>query len=221
MGKTVLITGATGMIGSLVLKHCLHSDNVSNIISLVRRPSGYLHPKLTEVVVEDFLTLSSINQHLQNVDIVYYCLGVYTGAVPQEEFRKITVDFPKILADTLLSQHCKPIWCLLSGQGADRNERNRMMFARDKGAIENYLSKLDLKAFYTFRPGYIYPVEKREEPNFSYSISRKLYPLLKWMGSRFSVKSTTLAKAMFTVGLDGFNQEILENKDIIKSVNSI
>ncbi|MEW8470363.1 MAG: NAD-dependent epimerase/dehydratase family protein [Candidatus Thiodiazotropha sp.] len=45
MGKNVLITGATGMIGSLVLKHCLESDEVASVISLARRPSGIQHEK--------------------------------------------------------------------------------------------------------------------------------------------------------------------------------
>lgn len=213
--KKVVITGASGMIGGLVLDHCLNSDEIANIISLVRRPSGKEHPKLTEIVVNDFLQLDELSEPLKNIDIVYYCLGVYTGAVPADEFRKITVDYPKVLADKLVENQCKTTWCLLSGQGADRSERSRMMFARDKGAIENYLSALDLSAFYSFRPGYIYPVEKRQEPNLSYRISRKLYPLLKWMGTKFSIQSTELAKGMFLVGLNGFEQQVLENKDIV------
>jgi len=37
MTKKILITGASGMIGSLVLQKCLENENVSAVVSLVRR----------------------------------------------------------------------------------------------------------------------------------------------------------------------------------------
>ena len=80
---------------------------------------------------------------------------------------------------------------------------------------ENGISGLNLN-FYTFRPGYIYPVTARKEPNFMYSISRALYPVIRLFGSNASIKSTELAEAMFKVGLGGTENEILENKDILR-----
>ena len=95
---TALITGSTGMIGSLVLEHCLQSQEISRVISLVRRSSTVTHPKLQEVVIEDFLDLDQHAEHWDSVDIVFYCLGVYTGAVNKELFRQVTVDYPETLA---------------------------------------------------------------------------------------------------------------------------
>ena len=82
---------------------------------------------------------------------------------------------------------------------------------------ENSISSLNLN-FHTFRPGYIYPVTARKEPNFMYSISRALYPVIRLLGSNASIKSTELAEAMFKVGLQGAEKEILENKDILKTL---
>jgi uncharacterized protein YbjT (DUF2867 family) len=93
-----------------------------------------------------------------------------------------------------------------------------MMFARDKGAAENQIAAVGLGAFYAFRPGYIYPVEKRKEPNAAYAISPRLYPLIRLMGSNSSIKSTELAEAMFNVGMHGAQELILENRDILKYV---
>lgn len=215
MEKKALITGATGMIGELVLEHCLGSQDLSEVVSLVRRPSGKLHAKLREVVLEDFLTLEEGADYLEAIEVVYYCLGVYTGAVNRELFREITVEYPDALADVLRKRSADLSFCLLSGAGADRSEKSRMMFAKDKGIIENRLSKKGFKAFHAFRPGYIYPVTPRPEPNFSYRLMRVLYPLIKLMGKNASIRSTDLAKAMFTVGLHGCDQEILENSDIL------
>jgi hypothetical protein len=102
----------------------------------------------------------------------------------------------------------------LSGQGADTTEKSSMQFARDKGTIENALTALNFKAFYTFRPGYIYPTKKRKEPNFFYVLSRYAYPILKLLGNQFSITDKQLAKAMFDVGIHGYHQSILENRDM-------
>jgi hypothetical protein len=79
---------------------------------------------------------------------------------------------------------------------------------------ENQIDKLDLE-FYSIRPGYIYPVEQRKEPNFMYSVMRNLYPILRLLGRNFSIKSTELGKAMFEIGIKGTDKKILENKDLI------
>lgn len=152
----------------------------------------------------------------QAVDAAMFCIGVYTGAVSREEFRRITVDLPMAFARNLHQYSPQAIFCLLSGAGADRTEQSRFMFAKDKGAVENQLSALGFGAFHTFRPGYIYPVTSREEPNWSYRIFRVLYPLVRLMGPNSSIRSTELAQGMYQVAVEGAAaEEILENRDIL------
>jgi nucleoside-diphosphate-sugar epimerase len=217
--KNVLITGATGMIGGLVLQLCLDNQEISSVTSLVRKPSGVNHSKLNEKIIDDFTALDKDEKYFESIDIVYYCLGVYTGAVDRDQFRNITVQYPDSLAQILYSKNPDIRFCLLSGAGADRSERSRMMFAKDKGIIENRLSKMGFKAFHAFRPGYIYPVTPRKEPNFTYRVSRILYPLIKLFGSNSSIQSTELAALMFKIGLSGSDKEIFENKDIMENVD--
>ena len=217
MGKKVIITGATGMVGGHLLESCLTSDQVSEVISIVRRSSGQQHDKLQELVVKDLLEYTPDASTFSNVDAAYFCIGVYTGAVPREQFRKITVDMPVTFAKSLHQYSPQARFCLLSGQGADRTEKSRMMFAKDKGAAENQLSSIGFASFHTFRPGYIYPVVPRDEPNLSYRISRFLYPVIRLFGSNASIKSTELAEAMFRVGIgEGKEAEVLENRDILQ-----
>lgn len=216
MAKKVIIAGASGMIGGILLDLCLKDDHVSEVISLVRKSSGVLHPKLKELVVADFINYDAFNSDFKDVGIVFYCVGVYTGAVPRDVFRKITVDYPVALGKAIYASSPGARFCLLSGQGADRSEKSRIMFAKDKGAAENQLSGMGFKSFHAFRPGYIYPVTKRKEPNFTYRLMRVLYPGVRLMGKKFSVKSTALAKAMFLTGLNGSDLEIFENRDIVR-----
>ena len=216
MNKKILITGSTGMIGGKVLELCLQSSSINQVISLVRKPTGLKHDKYLEVIVSNFLSYENYAQHFNNVDIVFYCLGVYTGSVTPSVFREINVDYPYNLAKAIHQKSPGATFCLLSGQGADRSEKSPMQFARDKGAIENALSALQFKSFYTFRPGYIYPTKKRKEPNLFYKISRALYPILKLLGKNLSITDQQLANTMFTVGLNGYSSEILENQDMRK-----
>lgn len=212
--KKVVIVGSTGMVGGIILQLCLQHQDVIEVTALVRKSTNIQHEKYKEVVVSDFLNYDMYTHLFQNISIVYYCLGVYTGSVPSDEFRKINVDYPYQLAISIHSVAPNATFCLLSGQGADTTEKSSMQFARDKGTIENALTALNFKAFYTFRPGYIYPTKKRKEPNFFYVLSRYAYPILKLLGNQFSITDKQLAKAMFDVGMHGYHQSILENRDM-------
>jgi hypothetical protein len=74
-----------------------------------------------------------------------------------------------------------------------------------------------------FRPAYIYPVEPRKEPNFSYRLLRGLYPAFRVLFPSLVIRADDLARAM----LDAAVQEIprhgapvLENRDIRAMVAS-
>lgn len=216
--KKIIITGATGMVGGHALGYCLDSAQIGEVISLVRRPSGKTHPKLKEIILDDFLDYSNSTIDFKNVDAALFCIGVYTGAVDREKFRAITIDMPLAFAKALHDASPNATYCLLSGAGADRTEKSRTMFAKDKGIIENRLTDIGFGAFHAFRPGYIYPVIPRDEPNWMYSISRKLYPLIRLFGKNASIKSTELAKGMFLAAVRGYDHEILENRDILALV---
>jgi len=210
-----IITGSSGMIGKLILANCLNSDKVTEVISLVRKPTSQKHNKLTEIVISNFEDYSALEHLFKDIEVAFFCLGVYTGQVSDDIFKKITVNYAVEFAKALEKNSPKATFCLLSGAGADRTEKSKIPFARYKGMAENQIAKLNVK-LYSFRPGYIYPVEKRKEPNVGYKIMKALYPIVKLLGDKYSVKSTELASAIFNVGLNGAEKQILENEDILK-----
>lgn len=214
--KNVIITGATGMIGGLILDACLNSPDIEKVTIVVRKSTKISNDKLTEVIHQDFNDFTSVESYFKNQDIAYYCLGIYTGAVDRDMFRIITVDYTKAFAKTLKLCSPQAIFCFLSGQGADRSEKSRMMFAKDKGAAENRLERMKFEQLYIFRPAYIYPTTPREEPNITYRIMRFLYPVYKWIYANGVITSSDLSNAMFIAGLKGEEKTILENKDIKK-----
>lgn len=211
-----MIAGATGMTGGLILNACLDSPEVGKVTSIVRRSTGISNDKLTEVIHHDFNDFTSIASCFENQDVAYYCVGVYTGSVNRDMFRVITVDYTEAFAKTLKRRSPRATFCFLSGMGADRSERSRMVFAKDKGVAENRLDEMQFHQLYIFRPAYIYPATPRKEPNITYRIMRFLYPLFKRVYANGVITSTDLSKAMFVVGLKGEENTVLENKDIKK-----
>jgi nucleoside-diphosphate-sugar epimerase len=211
--KSVIITGTNGMIGNLILQNCLKREDVAKVTSITRKPLGIYHPKLVEVIHNDFLDYSRVEKYLKSQDVCFYCIGVYTGQVPNEEFKKITVAYTEIFAQALRKNNEISSFCFLSGHGADSSEKSRVLFAREKGIAENILLKLKFVSTHIFRPAYIYPITPRVEPNFLYTLMRKLYKPLKFIYPNSSVTSEKLAAVMVEVGMNG-GKSILENKDI-------
>ncbi len=215
--KRVIITGATGMVGGCALSICLEHPEVSRITAMGRRPTGIHWEKLREAVVDDFTDYSLSETALEGQDAALFCLGVYTGAVPDDLFREITVDYTISFAKALYKASPQAAFCLLSGQGADQSEKSRVAFARYKGAAENALLDIGFPRVHIFRPGYIYPVAPRQEPNFFYRIFRPLYPVLRSVYPNIGISSVDLARAMVHAGLFGTGKKenpILENRDI-------
>lgn len=216
-GKKVILVGATGMVGGRALRVCLDSPHVSGVTVIGRRGTGLKNPRLVEVLHDDFMDYSALSGALKGHDVVLYCLGAYTGAVPDDEFRRITVDYTLAFASALLRESPGAAFCFLSGQGADHTEKSPMAFARYKGAAEKGLLALGFPRVHIFRPGYIYPVTSRTEPNLSYRIMRRLYPLVRRIYPDIGIPSDDLARAMVAAGLYGtgdYPGTILENRDI-------
>lgn len=215
--KNVIITGANGMIGNIILKECLQNKEIAKITCIVRKPLDFAHPKIIEIIHKDFLDFSNIENFLIGQDVCYYCLGVYTGQVSTDEFKKITVAFTEVFAQALKKNSMSTSFCFLSGQGADTTEKSKILFAKEKGIAENILVKLNFKSTHIFRPGYIYPVTQRSEPNFFYKMMRKIYPLIKHI-PKASITSEQLAKAMYNIGLKAEGKLVYENADIRKFI---
>jgi nucleoside-diphosphate-sugar epimerase len=216
-GKKVIITGGTGMVGGCALRICLENQDVSMVTTIGRSRTGINNVRLREVVVDDFSDYSALSDVLENQNAALFCLGVYTGTVPDDLFRQITVDYTLAFARALHKASPQSAFCFLSGQGADQTEQSRMAFARYKGAAEKALLEIGFPRVQIFRPGYIYPVTPRKEPNLMYTISRFLYPLVSRIYPNIGISSEDLAAAMVHAGLyeTGENENpVLENKEI-------
>jgi uncharacterized protein YbjT (DUF2867 family) len=222
--KNLVIVGATGMVGGYALRYALDHPAVGRATTVGRRKIGISHPKLQEVLHPDFADCSALAEMLSDQHAAVFCLGTYTGTVPDTELRTITVDYTIEFARVLRGSSPDAAFSFLSGAGADPTGRSRMSFARYKGEAENALLAAGFPHVYLFRPAYIYPVEPRREPNFSYRLLRAIYPAFRVVFPNQVVPADDLARAMVDVALRGADQRsgpVYENRDIRAIADSI
>jgi len=215
--KRLVLVGATGMVGGYALRYALDLPAVGRVTAISRRKLGISHSKLDEVVHQDFADCSALARALSRQDAAIFCLGTYTGSVSDAELRKITVDYPIEFARVLHGSSPEAAFSFLSGNGADQTGRSRMAFACYKGEAENALLAAGFPRVYRFRPAYIYPVEPRKEPNFSYRLLRAVYPVFRVLFRNQVIPADHLARAMVDVVLQETGKRasvVLENRDI-------
>jgi uncharacterized protein YbjT (DUF2867 family) len=222
--KRVVIVGATGMVGGYALHYLLEDPAVEHVTAIGRKKVGITHPKLSEVLHQDFADCSALGEALAQKDAAVYCLGTYTGAVPDAKLRTITVDYTVEFARALRGSSPDAAFSFLSGDGADQTGRSRLPYARYKGEAEKALVAMGFSRVYLFRPAYIYPVEARKEPNFSYRVLRSIYPAFRVLFPNQVVRADDLARVMVEVAVRGAEEPrgpILENRDIRAMVASL
>ena len=215
--KRLVIVGATGMVGGYALRYALDDPGVMRVTSIGRKKVGVSHPKLEQVLHQDFADCTPLAETLSDQDASVFCLGTYTGSVSDAELRRTTVDYTIEFARVLRVSSPAAAFSFLSGSGADPTGRSRMAFARYKGEAEKAILASEFPHVYIFRPAYIYPVEPRKEPNLSYRLMRTIYPAFRVLFPSQVIRADDLARAMVDVAISEIGKTrnlVLENRDI-------
>jgi uncharacterized protein YbjT (DUF2867 family) len=217
-GQTrLVILGATGMVGGYALRYALDQPTVGSVTAISRRTLGTSHPKLREVLHQDFGDCSALAGALSDQDAAIFCLGAYTGAVSDVQLRAVTVGYVIEFSRVLRASSPDAAFSFLSGSGADPTGKSRMSFARYKGEAENALVASGFPRLYILRPAYIYPVEPRKEPNLSYRILRRIYPVFRTLFPNQVIRADDLAHVMVNLVVTRTGvapSQIFENRDI-------
>ena len=218
MTFSVIITGATGMVGEGVLLECLADPRVARVLVVNRKPLGRTHPKLTEIVHADFHDPSAIEQQLAGYQACFFCLGVSSIGMNEHDYRHVTYDLTMAAATVLARLNPGMTFTYVTGSGTDSTERGSSMWARVKGATENALLRLPFKAAYMFRPGIIQPLHGvRSKTPLYHSVYMVISPLLSLAYRLWPDKMTTseqIGLAMLAVARSGAPKVLLEPADI-------
>jgi uncharacterized protein YbjT (DUF2867 family) len=214
----VVLFGGTGMVGQGVLRECLLDPDVESVLSVGRTATGQQHVKLRELVHRDFLDFSPIESELSGFDACFFCLGVSSAGMQEDDYRRITYDFTMAAARTLARLNPGMTFVYVSGMGTDSSERGRTMWARVKGQTENALLRMPFRAAYMFRPGVIVPLHGIKSRTalyrIPYMLMAPLLPLLEAAFPKYVTTTERLGRAMIHVAKQGAAKAVLESSDI-------
>ncbi|MFD6890240.1 epimerase [Streptomyces sp. NPDC059957] len=217
----VILFGATGMIGRGVLRECLRDESVESVLAIGRSPLAVTHPKLSELVRADPTDLSVPGLDLASYDACFFCLGISSFRMKEEEYRRITHDLTLAAARPLAAANPRLTFAYVSGEGTDSTESGRSMWARVKGETENDLLKLPFEA-YMFRPGIVQPdrgiPSKTPLYRAGYAVTAPLFPVLRRFAPHLVTTTRAIGRAMIAVTEAGpgnaATQRILRPRDI-------
>jgi uncharacterized protein YbjT (DUF2867 family) len=211
-GKTAVIFGSSGLIGTQLLELLLADDHYAEVKSFVRHASGLKHPKLRELQV-DFSTHADFSAQVAG-DAVFCCLGTtIKTAGSKEAFRKIDFDLVKWVAERAKANGAEGFY-VISSLGADASSMN--FYYKTKGEMEQAVMAAHLPRTVIFRPSMLLGNRKEFRP--AEFIGKYLMLLFYYLTppKYRPIHARTVARAMLHASEDTAVNGILESDRIRK-----
>jgi hypothetical protein len=204
----VILTGATGLVGSAVLAQLLSSTSVTRVSILTRSPVAAAkgHAKANVVLHSDFSRYpSSVMDQLQDADGCIWAQGKSSIGMTEKDYTELTHDWPmeaaKAFGNTKDPSGKRFNFVYVSGEGADQTQTARAMFGRIKGRTEKDLVDLAKDthlSVYNLRPAGIDGSKSASKPERARSMPETmagwLYPVIKAVAPQYHTPVDSLAK---------------------------
>lgn len=204
----IILTGASGFVGEGVLLECLNDIRVDKVLSISRRPCGHQHPKLEEYLVGDMMVLPENDERLQGYDALFFCAGISSVGMSEEEYRPISYDIPMHLAK-ILSQKEKTTYIFVSGAGTGSSTQ---MWGKVKRQTENELQQLGFRQVFNFRPALMKPLKGQLHIKKMDKFLGWMFPLAKLIGGGNTLSQ--VGQAMLNATEKGYKRPTIKVKDI-------
>ena len=214
MGLRIIITGTTGMVGEGVLLHCLSDPRVEKVLTVSRRSTGRTHPRLTELLVPDFMKLEAVEAQLAGYDACFWCAGISSVGLSEADYERTTYDVPLHVATVLARLNPGMVLVHVSGRSTDSTEQGKVRWARVKGKAENALMKLPFKAVYNVRPALMKPVAGQRNVKPAFKPVLWLYPVWKALLPGLTMTLDEVGQAMLRCVVAGAPRPVLEVADL-------
>lgn len=185
-----LIAGASGLVGSSLLRMLLEDGAYDEVVSVARRPLDIRHPKLLQETV-DFSRLPPLRG-----DDLFCCLGAtLKRAGSRDAFRKVDLDFTVALAARAREGGAKRLF-LVSSCGASAT--SAFFYSRVKGEVEEAVRTLGFETVFLLRPSLL--LGEREEKRLGERLAapflRALGPFLQGPLRRYrAIEAAVVARA--------------------------
>ncbi len=169
--RKALVVGATGLVGSHLLRNIFNNPAYSEVTSLVRKRSLITHRKLKEVIT-DFNNLEKTLSTITAND-VFCCLGTtIKKAGSQKAFRKVDFSLVVDVAKVMKKQGAEQ-FIVISAMGANSN--SKVFYNRIKVEMEEAVQEIGYKCVRIIRPSLL--LGQREEFRLGERIGILMSPL--------------------------------------------
>lgn len=211
-GRSVLVLGATGLVGRECLRLLLDDPTVAHVVALARRPfpDDVTSPKL-RVAIVDFDRLVVCGE-LFAVDQVFCALGTtIKQAGSQDAFRRVDFEYP-LAAAKLGVEHGARHFLLVSALGA--SAQSRIFYNRVKGQLEDALRTLPYRSVTIVRPSLL--LGERSEFRLGEAIAKRI----GWLapGKYRPVTAKLVAEALVSAARDDVpGMRIIESNEISRA----
>jgi len=148
--KKAIVIGSTGMVGTQLIDLLINSNEYSEIVSLVRRPSGITHPKLSEHPV-DFDKIETWTRFVKG-DVLFSCMGTTIAQAKTKEISiKLIIHTSTMWLKQLRQMEFRPTFCFV---GRSKSKINRILF-KNEGTTRRSGFKTSFQKYHHFTPGSI------------------------------------------------------------------
>ena len=193
--KKAVIFGASGLVGSYLLKELLNSPDYERVTIVVRRALEIRHPKLV-MLIGDYDSMPTIKNNIV-ADEIFLTIGTTRKLTPdKKKYYQVDHDYPVLAANIAKAKGARSAF-LVSAVGA--NAGSSIFYVRMKGETERDILALDLLHTHIFRPSMIRGNRKERRPleKLFIGIWSFLNPLfIGGLGKYKGIKAEDIAAAM-------------------------
>ncbi|MEX2262784.1 MAG: NAD(P)H-binding protein [Bryobacteraceae bacterium] len=198
---SVLLVGATGLVGSHCQKLLLKRPDCQRVTVLARRPLEATDARVQQMTIR-FEELRSIQ--LPPMTSVFCALGTtIRKAGSKAAFREVDFEYPRLIARQALAAGAKQ-FLLVSAVDAEPGSRN--FYLRVKGELEHAIAEMPFASLHIFRPGFLLGErrERRRGETAGIAFVKVIQPLLRGSFRRYhSIPAETVAAAMIGAAQGG------------------
>lgn len=207
-----LVIGATGAVGSEVVKQLLEAKNWKLVRVLARSPQTFTHNRL-EWHQGNLQNDEFISAHLDEITHIFMCIGTTKKKTSdKEEYKSIDYGIPVRTAE--LAEHTD-VFHMLVVSAIGANPKSPAFYSKLKGEMERDVSASAVPRIDFFRPSTIiaYRDEKRPLEELAIRIDRLLAPIIPLRYK--AVHAAQIAKAMLIKATEiDEGRYIVSNKEI-------
>ncbi len=184
----------------MFLDKALQNSSIDECYVFGRTSTGKTHPKLTEIINQNFLNELEVNFPL--VDVVICCLGTtIKKAGSEKSFYNTDVEIPLKIAD-LAIKHAVKHFIIQSSVGA--NSKSGNFYLKCKGELEDALINKKFESLVIARPSVL--LGARKEFRLGELLSKSAMKLFSWtligsMRKYKAIKALDVAKAMLELSI--------------------